>query len=104
MPKYVFHLQVKEHQLDRLQRLNEEYRDDFERVVPVIPGLRGIEKYLVGTDYVELIDYDGSFADFGAAMAADPALRKFMRSVNDCFTTPLREMTTRQMATIQTLP
>jgi hypothetical protein len=104
MPRYVFHLQVKPDHLERLHVLNRDYHDDLKRVTATIPGLRGVEKYLVGTEYVELIDYDGEFAEFGKAIGADPAVREFMRGVNQCFVTPLREMTRRRMTGFQTLP
>lgn len=104
MTRYVFHLQVRPDQLERLRELNRDYHDDLKRVSATIPGLRGVEKYLVGTEYVELIDYDGEFAEFGKALGADPSVREFMRGVSQCFVTPLREMSIRRMTGIQTLP
>jgi hypothetical protein len=104
MPRYVFHMQVREDQLARLRELNAEYEPALRRASSNLHGLRSVEKFLVGTEYVELIDFDGEFDDFGAGLSADPAVREFLRAVNGCFTTGLREMPSRQMTTIQRLP
>jgi hypothetical protein len=104
MPRYVFHMQVLDGRLGRLRELNEEYAEALRTAAAGIAGLRSIEKYLLGNEYVEQIDFDGEFADFARQLGADPRVRQFMRGVNECFGTPLREMTTREMSRIQALP
>jgi hypothetical protein len=104
MPRYVFHLTVRDGRLDRLRELNDTYDDVLRRAAAGVPGLGGIEKYLLGDEYVEQIDYDGEFADFATQFGADPEVRQFLRSVNECFEQPLKQMPEREMARLQTLP
>lgn len=104
MPRYVFHLEVRDGHADRLREINDRYAEVLRTASANIEGLRGIEKYLFGDQYVELIDYAGEFAEFAKQLGADPQARQFMREVNDCFTTPLKTMTERQMTVIQTIP
>jgi hypothetical protein len=104
MPRYVFHMQVADGATDRLRELNAEYADALSRAASGIAGLRSIEKYLLGDEYVELIDFDGEFADFSTQLTADKEVRQFLRSVNECFVQSLRDMPDRAMATIQSLP
>jgi hypothetical protein len=103
MPRYVFHMQVADGATDRLRELNEQYDDVLRRASENIPGLRSIEKYLLGEEYVELIDFDGEFADFSTQLTADKEVRQFLRSVNECFVQSLRDMPERAMSTIQSL-
>jgi hypothetical protein len=104
MPRYVFHMQVADGQAERLRELNERYGEALRRAAEAIPGLSGIEKYLLGEQYVEVVDFDGAFADFSAQLTADTEVRQFLRSVNGCFVQSLREMAERQMPCIQALP
>ena len=104
MPRYVFHMQVADGQAQRLQELNEQYGEALRRATKAIPGLGGIEKYLLGDQYVEVIDFDGAFADFSAQLTADQEVRQFLRSVNGCFVQSLRDMADREMSCIQALP
>jgi len=53
---------------------------------------------------VEVIDFDGAFADFAAQLTADQEVRQFLRSVNGCFVQSLRDMAQREMSCIQALP
>lgn len=104
MPRYVFHMQVADGQAERLRELNEQYGEVLRRAAKAIPGLRGIEKYLLGEQYVEVVDFDGAFADFSAQLTADKQVRQFLRSVNACFAQSLRDMAEREMSCIQALP
>jgi hypothetical protein len=101
--RHVFHLEVKPDKHERLRELNEQYGDALQRVAGGIEGFGGVEKYMLGDDYIELVDYDGDFGDFGKQLASDPEVREFLRAVNDCFEQPLREMGGRQMQELQRL-
>jgi len=103
MPRYVFHMQVADGQAERLRELNEQYGEVLRRATKAIPGLRGIEKYLLGEQYVEVVDFDGAFADFSVQLTADKQVRQFLRSVNECFVQSLRDMAEREMPCIQAL-
>lgn len=100
--RYVFILQVKD--ADRLRQLNERYQPALARAAAGIPGLAGIEKYLLGDQYVELIDLEGSFADFARQLAADPEVRQFLREVDACFVQSLRDLPSRQLSLLQSVP
>ncbi|HVD02539.1 MAG TPA: hypothetical protein VNF75_00095 [Candidatus Dormibacteraeota bacterium] len=104
MPRYVFQMQLRKGELDRLLQLNEEYADVLKRACKAIVGLHRVEKYVFEDQYVELIDFDGEFEGFSHQLTADPEVRQFLRSVNSCFVHPLSAMTSREMACIQTLP
>ncbi|HLI41560.1 MAG TPA: hypothetical protein VKV35_07940 [Streptosporangiaceae bacterium] len=104
MARYVFHLQVADGQARRLRELNEQYSEALRRVTGTIPGLRGIGKYLLGDQYVEVVDFDGAFADFAAQLAADQEVRQFLRSVSGCFVQSLRDMAQREMPCLQAFP
>ncbi len=104
MPRYVFHMQVRDGQRERLHQLNEQYADVLRRATKDIAGLHTIEKYLLDDQYVEQIDFDGDFADFSQQLTADRDVRQFLRSIDECFVQSLREMPTREMSCIQTLP
>jgi hypothetical protein len=104
MPRYVFHMQVADGRADRLRELNEQYGEVLRRVTKTIPGLRGIEKYLLDGEYVEVVDFDGAFSDFATRLTADKEVRQFLRSVDECFVQSLRNMTEREMRRIQALP
>jgi hypothetical protein len=99
--RYVFHMQVKDGQQDELRRLNERYEPALARAADGIEGFRGVEKYLRGDDYVEVIDYDGAFEEFGQQLASDPETREFLRSVGRCFEQSLRDMGERRMEALQ---
>jgi hypothetical protein len=101
--RHVFHLEVKPDKQDRLRELNERYGGALERVAGGIDGFGGVQKYVLGDQYVELVDYDGEFGDFGRQLAADPEVREFLRAVNECFVQPLREMDARRMELLQNL-
>lgn len=101
MPAYVFHLTVRDGQHERLRELNDQYAGALARVGRGIVGLGGIEKYLLGDDYVERVDYDGEFAEFAKQLGADREVREFLREVNSCFVQSLRDMPQRQMTCIQ---
>ena len=103
MPRYVFQMQVRNGEKERLLRLNEEYADVLNRAGKAIVGLHRVEKYLFEDQYVDLIDFDGEFEEFSHQLTADPDVRQFLRSVNSCFVHSLSEMTSREMACIQTL-
>lgn len=104
MPRYVFHMQVRSGELERLRELNEQYADVLRRATKDIAGLHTIEKYLLDDQYVEQIDFDGDFADFAQQLTADRDVREFLRRIDACFVQSLREMRTREMSCIQTLP
>jgi hypothetical protein len=99
--RYVFLLQVKD--ADRLRQLNELYQPALARAAAGIPGLIGIEKYLIGDQYVELIDLEGDFAGFARQLAADPEVRQFLREADACFLQSLRELPSRRLSLLQSL-
>ena len=103
MPRYVFHLQVKPGRHERLRELNEQYGEALRRAASGIEGCDGIEKYVLGDEYVEVVHYDGDFGEFGKQMAADPEVREFLRAVGDCFEGGLRVMGERRMDLLQEL-
>lgn len=100
--RYVFILQVKD--AERLRQLNERYQPALARAAAGIPGLAGIEKYLLGDQYVELIDLEGSFTDFARQLAADPEVRQFLREVDACFVQSLRDLPSRRLSLLQSVP
>lgn len=104
MTCYMFQLSVQAGKLDRLRQLNEEYQAVLDRAAAAIPGLHGIEKWLLGQVYVERVDFDGEFADFARQLTADKDVRQFLRSVGECFVEPLRDMAVREMSCLQALP
>lgn len=104
MPRYVFHMQIADGQAGRLRELNEQYADVMRRATAGIPGLHAIEKYVLSDEYIELVDYDGDFADFSKQLTADRDVRQFLRSVDECFVQSLREMPDREMPCMQRLP
>lgn len=101
MTRYVFHLDVREGSEQRLRELNERYDAALRRAASAIDGFGGLEKYVLGDRYVELIDLEGDFGEFGRRLAADPEVREFLRAVGDCFVQPLREMGERRMDLVQ---
>lgn len=101
MTRYVFQLEVREGSQQRLRELNDRYEPALRRATGAIEGFGGLEKYILGDRYVELIDLEGDFGEFGRQLAADPEVREFLRSVNDCFVQPLREMGERRMDLVQ---
>ena len=101
MPHYVFHMKVREGSHDELRELNQEYGPALEQATREIPGFRGIVKYVVGDDYVEVVDCDESFEEFGQRLASNPEVREFLRAVGGCFEQSLREMGERRMDCIQ---
>lgn len=104
MTCYMFQLTIAPGAHDRLRQLNEEYGPLLATVTGGIDSLRGIEKWVLGDTYVERIDFDGEFADFARQLSADKEVRQFLRSVDECFTQSLKEMTDRAMSCLQTLP
>lgn len=103
MARYVFHMQVKPDRHARLRELNAQYDDALRRTASAIDGFGGVEKYVLGDEYIELIDFDGDFGDFGKQLAADPEVREFLRAVGDCFEQSLRDMGERRMELLQSL-
>jgi hypothetical protein len=103
LTRHVFHLEVKPDKHDRLRELNSQYGEALQRVAGGIPGFGGVEKYVLGDDYIELVSFDGDFGDFGRQLAADPEVREFLRAVGDCFVGGLRVMPDRRMELLQTL-
>jgi hypothetical protein len=101
MPRYVFHMEIQRGQHDELRRLNDRYEPALARAAGGLPGFGGFEKYVLGDQYVEVIDYDGPFEEFGRGIAADPEARDFLRAVGACFMQSLREMGERRMTCIQ---
>ena len=100
--RHVFTLQVTD--AGRLRQLNEQYRPALARAAAGIPGLIGIEKYLLGDQYVEVIELTGSFGDFARQLAADPEVREFLRAVGACFAQSLRDLPAREMSLLQSVP
>jgi len=103
MARYVFHMEVKPDRRERLRELNERYDAALRRAANGIEGFGGLQKYVLGDQYVELIDLDGDFAAFGRQLAADPDVREFLRAVGDCFEQSLRDMGERRMELLQDL-
>jgi len=103
MTRHVFHMQVKPDRHERLRELNEQYDEALRRTASSIDGFGGVEKYVLGDEYIELIDFDGDFGDFGKQLAADPEVRQFLREVGDCFEQSLRDMGGRRMELLQSL-
>ena len=103
MERYVFHMQIQDGQHEQLQRLNAEYEPALSRAASAIPGLGGIHKFVLGDEYVEMVDYDGPFEDFGRQLASDPEVREFLRAVDGCFVQSLRDMGERRMERVQSL-
>jgi hypothetical protein len=103
MARHVFHMEVKPDRRERLRELNERYDDALRATANGIEGFGGVEKYLLGDEYVELVDFDGDFGDFGRQLAADPEVREFLRAVGDCFEQSLRDMGERRMEPIQNI-
>ncbi len=103
MTAYLFHLTVRPGQHQRLRQLNDQYADAMTSVTSGIVGLGGIEKYVLGDDYVERVDFDGDFTDFAKQFTADREIRQFLRQVDECFVESLRDMADQQMSCVQNL-
>lgn len=103
MARYVFHMEVKPDRHEQLRELNERYDAALRRAATGIEGFGGVEKYVLGDQYVELIDFEGEFGDFGKQLAADPEVREFLRAVGDCFEQSLGDMGERRMELLQSL-
>lgn len=103
MARYVFHMEVKPDRHERLRELNEQYEPALQRAAGALEGFGGVEKYVLGDQYIELVDFDGEFGDFGKQLAADPEVREFLRAVGDCFEQSLRGMGDRRMTLLQSL-
>lgn len=104
MGRYVFHMKIQDGQHDELRRLNDRYESALARAAGGLPGFGGFEKYVLGDEYVEVIDYDGPFEEFGQGIASDPEAREFLRAVGTCFVQSLRDMGERRMIPIQQVP
>jgi hypothetical protein len=100
---YLFHLTVRPGQHQRLRELNDQYAGVMAAVGHDIAGLGGIEKYLLGDDYVERVEYDGDFAEFAKQFTAEREIRQFLRQVDDCFVESLQDMADQQMSCVQNL-
>lgn len=103
MSTYVFAMTVKDDKVEELRAVNRRYAEAWARVAPEVEGLRSIEKYLNGTLYVERIEYEGDFGEFGKALGADEEIRQFMREANDCFEGGLRSMGEGAMEVVEAL-
>lgn len=103
MPRYVFHMEIRDGQHDELRQLNDQYEAALTRAARAVPGFRAAEKFVLGDEYIEMIDHDGPFEDFGRQLAADPEVREFLRAVGGCFVQSLRDMGDRQMSSLQRL-
>ena len=95
MARHAFHFEIKADRHERLRELNERYGD--------VEGFGGVEKYILGNEYIELVEFDGDVGEYGKQLAADPEVREFLRAVGDCFVQPLSEMGDRRMDPLQSV-
>ncbi len=92
MTSYVFEMTVRPDRLEDLRSINARYERALTRVATRMPALTRIEKYLDGVRYVELVEYDGEFADFSRQLGQDFKIKEFLRAVDGCFEGGLASM------------
>jgi hypothetical protein len=99
--RFVFHFEVREGMEDRLREVNARYGEALAQALRQMGGVGQVAKYLLGREYVEVIEYDGTFDAFSRALTDQPGMRSFMKEVGACFVQPLREIASRQMTPFQ---
>lgn len=103
MPRYVFQMEIREGQGETLAEFVRDSEPQVRAASQAIEGFRSMDKFVLGDRYVEIIDVDGAFDDFGRQLSADPEVRQFLRQVWACFVQSPREMDACRMQLLQSI-